>query len=318
MAMGDFIDVNGVSTHYTVRGKGNGPLIVIVHGWSSTWEDFSRVIEELSRTNMVVAFDYYGHGYTDGVSRNLDERTLVSFVGQVLLKLAPYTDGMTLKPFTLLGFSMGGPLSSAFALQFPHLIRNLVLINPAGIKVPIPIEGKLVKLPIFGDFLFHVAGAKVLELQVEKGFVDGPRMDAGVKNLKLRRIRSHTKKHPGHKVALLSALRHFRPLVDFEKGFAQLQDQSFEVMVILGKNDEVCKFQDGGENMQTLIPRAIVHKIEDCGHEDVLVKHAKEVSSMIASFANKGVKVEEDSPSRNTTYAEQEEDTTSISDNATP
>uniref|UniRef100_A0A7S2TPD5 AB hydrolase-1 domain-containing protein n=1 Tax=Lotharella oceanica TaxID=641309 RepID=A0A7S2TPD5_9EUKA len=283
-APGAFTDIGGVSTHYALRGS--GPLIVFVHGWSGCSEDFYRVMDDLSETNTVLAYDHYGHGYTDGVSANSDMRSLVALLSQLLIKLAPLTSNQTLQPFTLIGFSMGGPISAGFALEFPHMVKKLVLINPAGIRVPMPLEGHIVKLPLLGDTLFQLAGRSLLEMQVSKGFVDGEAMEPAVKARKIGAIRSRMQHHPGHAKCLLSMLRHFRPLFDFEDGFAQLQNQSFPVMAILGENDAVCRFEGSKEKLRQLIPRAKVHTIGNCGHEDTLVKHSKEVALVIAAFAN--------------------------------
>mmetsp|Transcript_17174 Transcript_17174/g.32694 ORF Transcript_17174/g.32694 Transcript_17174/m.32694 type:complete len:332 (-) Transcript_17174:117-1112(-) len=290
-APGDFVDVTGVSTHYTLRG--NGPLIVFVHGWSGCSEDFYKVMDALSETNTVLAYDHYGHGYTDGISSNNDMRSLIAHLAQLLIKLAPLTNNLTLQPFTLIGFSMGGPISAGFALQYPHMVKSLILINPAGIRVPMPLEGHIVKLPWLGDALFQLAGRSLLEIQVTKGFVDGEAMDAGVKAKKIDAIRSRVKHHPGHVKCLLSMLRHFDPLFNFEDGFAQIQNQTFPVMVVLGEDDAVCRFKGSHEKLRELTPRAKMFTIKSCGHEDVLVKHSKEVASMIAKFANVENRTEE-------------------------
>eukprot|EP00466_Bigelowiella_natans_P020054 jgi/Bigna1/86129/estExt_fgenesh1_pg.C_80144 len=290
-APGEFVEINGISTHYMLRGEGNsGPLIVLVHGWSSEAADLTNLVNELSQgNNTVLAYDYYGHGYTDGVSFNVDRFALVGHLAQLLIKLAPRTRGLTLKPFTLVGFSMGGPISALFALEYPSLVRNLVLMNPAGIKVPIPIEGRIVKIPVLGDLLFEMLGAMLLSMQIDKGYYHGRAMDVSVRRRKANAIKMRAKFHPGHVRCILSALRYFEPLVDFDRGFAALQTQSFPVMVLLGENDVVCNATVSAKRLKELLPRAEFHMLSECGHEDVLEMHSRKVASRISKFASAGI-----------------------------
>ncbi len=53
------------------------------------------------------------------------------------------------KSFSIVAFSLGGPISLAFAAAFPSSIRSLVLLAPAGLlrRLPDSYEDQLMHQP---------------------------------------------------------------------------------------------------------------------------------------------------------------------------
>eukprot|EP00466_Bigelowiella_natans_P010558 jgi/Bigna1/87848/estExt_fgenesh1_pg.C_250018 len=285
-APGEFIEINGVRTHYTIQGSGE--LIVMIHGLGSGWSQaFGDMIPHLTKTNTVLAFDLYGVGFSDGTSENMDMERIVSHLAQLLLKLSVRTKGLTVRPFTLVGYSMGGAAATGFALEFDSLIKNLILMAPAGVKVPIPVEGELIKIPIIGDLLFQAMAPFIIKNQLPRGHIKGDDFDETVKAHRHSNITARTKHHPGYVRSLLSSLRHF-PLSDFEEGLRQLQDKSFPAMVIWGDHDLVCPYESGSKRILELVPRIKLHTVKDSGHDDLSESLAPDVSKTIADFANNG------------------------------
>ncbi|GAB5364663.1 hypothetical protein AAMO2058_000989100 [Amorphochlora amoebiformis] len=288
-APGEFAVIGGIKTHFILRG--NGPrLVVLIHGLGKgISEAYNPVIlPELAKKHTVLAIDYFGRGFTEGTTANCDMRQLVAHIAQVLLYLSERTNGLTVKPFTLVGYSMGGALVTGFALQFPHLIRKLILIAPAGTAIPIPLEGKLVKLPIIGDLLFQLLGNLILPMQMPKGHYDWDSVDPVLKEELKQAILDQIKYHPGYIHNFLSSLRHF-PLNDMEKDFAQLEHLPFPVMAIWGDSDRVCPYAESSARIKQLIPKLELYTIKNSGHDDVSEKDALEVAKVIAEFEARGL-----------------------------
>lgn len=80
--------------------------------------------------------DLYGHGYSDAPEDVIYDVDL--FLQQMIELLHALELSET--PFILVGHSMGGLISANFATRHPELIRQLILVCPAGIPVDDPYE----------------------------------------------------------------------------------------------------------------------------------------------------------------------------------
>ena len=63
--IGRFLEVGGTRLHYLERGS--GPPLLLIHGNGTMIEDWiiSGVLDELAKTNRVIAIDRPGFGHTD-------------------------------------------------------------------------------------------------------------------------------------------------------------------------------------------------------------------------------------------------------------
>jgi pimeloyl-ACP methyl ester carboxylesterase len=57
------LDRDGVRIHYEVYGE--GPVVLLSHGYSATSEMWRGQIAALSRCHKLIAWDMRGHGQTD-------------------------------------------------------------------------------------------------------------------------------------------------------------------------------------------------------------------------------------------------------------
>lgn len=110
-----------------VRVRGDGPGLVLVHGFGGAKEDFDDHVEALARRTRVVTFDHRGHGEsdwpTDVGAYSLDR--LADDVRRV-------ADACDLGTFRLLGHSMGGMAARRLALTTPDRVRGLVLMDTSS------------------------------------------------------------------------------------------------------------------------------------------------------------------------------------------
>jgi len=52
--------VNGIELHYVVAGE--GPPVVLLHGWPETWYAWRKQIPELSKKYRLIVPDLRGYG----------------------------------------------------------------------------------------------------------------------------------------------------------------------------------------------------------------------------------------------------------------
>ena len=131
-APGDFAMLPRGRTHYRWHGPEGrsevGPVTVCVHGLTTpsfVWEGLVPGL--VAEGRRVLTYDLYGRGYSDRPGGAQDAGF---FVGQLEELLA----GQAVEePVTLIGYSMGGAIVTAFAARHPDRLRELVLIAPAGL-----------------------------------------------------------------------------------------------------------------------------------------------------------------------------------------
>jgi 3-oxoadipate enol-lactonase len=112
--------VHGIEMAY--EEAGNGPAVVLLHGYPfnrSMWREQS---EALSRKYRVVAPDLRGHGETTVTGE-------MATMEQMARDVAALLDELRIERVTLAGLSMGGYVTLAFYRRFPLRVRALVLAD---------------------------------------------------------------------------------------------------------------------------------------------------------------------------------------------
>lgn len=116
-----FIDSDGVSIHYVRTGDGTKPPIVMVHGFTDNARCWTRVASSLESDADVVMIDARNHGLsTAAVGTSVD---MANDVAAVITALGLGSVG-------LIGHSLGATTAVDVAVQYPALIRRLVLEDP--------------------------------------------------------------------------------------------------------------------------------------------------------------------------------------------
>lgn len=105
---------------------GNGKTIVLLHGFlesSKIWEEF---IPHLSQKFQVITIDFPGHGQSESIGYVHNMELMASCVKQVV-------DQVKITEFLLVGHSMGGYVSLAFAEKYASYLKGLVLFHSSSL-----------------------------------------------------------------------------------------------------------------------------------------------------------------------------------------
>jgi pimeloyl-ACP methyl ester carboxylesterase len=108
------------------RAAGDGPLILLVHGITSSCQTWDRVIPGLARRHAVLAPDLAGHGASDKPRGDYSLGAHASGLRDLMVALGH-------ERATLVGHSLGGGIAMQFAYQFPELCERLVLVDSGGL-----------------------------------------------------------------------------------------------------------------------------------------------------------------------------------------
>lgn len=118
--MSQYIEYRNQNIHYTEQG--DGPALVLLHGFTESLEIWNSFSEILSRKFHVVCIDLPGHGR----SANLDTVHTMELLAETVHAVLSFC---RIKQCVLVGHSMGGYVALAFANLYPGLLKGLVLFH---------------------------------------------------------------------------------------------------------------------------------------------------------------------------------------------
>jgi pimeloyl-ACP methyl ester carboxylesterase len=115
---------SGLRLH--VASAGQGPVVLLIHGFPQTWHCWRHVIDLLAVDHLVIAPDYRGAGLSDRPLDGYDKATMARDLIEVVEKVA----GTTVEH--VIGHDIGAMVATSLAMQQPEL-RSLTLVD-----APIP------------------------------------------------------------------------------------------------------------------------------------------------------------------------------------
>jgi pimeloyl-ACP methyl ester carboxylesterase len=113
---------DGVEIYYEVHGE--GPVILLSHGYSSTSGMWKGQVEALSANHRLVIWDMRGHGdsdYPDDQAAYSEEATVAD--------MAALLDEVGADKAIIGGLSLGGYMSLAFNRAYPERVAALLIID---------------------------------------------------------------------------------------------------------------------------------------------------------------------------------------------
>lgn len=113
---------NGVKIHYEVHG--NGPAILLSHGYSATARMWDGQIDALSRDRSLILWDMRGHGESD-----YPENPALYSEAETVGDMAAILDAAGADRAVIGGLSLGGYMSLAFQRTHPERVRALLIVD---------------------------------------------------------------------------------------------------------------------------------------------------------------------------------------------
>ncbi len=152
----NFLEADGVRTHYLEAGAADAPLLILIHGGGAGADatgNWRATLPVLAREFRIVALDMPGFGRSDkpdpagfDYSQPARNRHLAAFI-----------DALDAGPAHLVGNSMGGATALGVAVERPELVSRLVLMGSAGLNAAL----SPALMPIV-EYDFTVAGMRRL------------------------------------------------------------------------------------------------------------------------------------------------------------
>jgi pimeloyl-ACP methyl ester carboxylesterase len=267
------VTVNGLKVRYFAYGTDNEaaserPAIVFLHGWAASGMEGTPIGERLGLRYRFYAPDFPGLGGSEPLPEySMD--TAVSWLGD-------FAEAIGLGKFILIGHSLGGHISTRFAIAHPEELSKLVLIAPEGFPRE---EGYLYSVFSKSDFVIDLGMIFMSPFTYSSGVIlnlpDWSRYAKEVNEYGGRSVST-----PRGKAALAKITRNILGTQTVEGDLGLV---SMPVLLVWGRNDRVLPFGWSQEFLKGLPPGAEFLAIDRCGHTPML-EYPEAVASRIMEF----------------------------------
>jgi pimeloyl-ACP methyl ester carboxylesterase len=155
------IEANGITLH--VRVGGQGPAVVLLHGFGDTGDMWAPLAAELASDHRVIVPDLRGMGLSSHPGEGYDKRTQAADIRAVMASLG-------VERAAIVGHDIGTMVAYAFAARYPDQTERLVVMDA-------PVPGiapwdEIVRNPLLWHFDFGGPDAERLVAGRERIYLD--------------------------------------------------------------------------------------------------------------------------------------------------
>ena len=141
-----FIETGDVRLHAVIGG--DGPPLLLIHGWPENWYAWRHVMPALARDFTVIAVDQRGIGLSDKPATGYDTGTLAGDLVSMMSALGH-------DRFAVVGHDTGFAIGYALAADHPERVDRIALAEIPG--PPAPAASPPVFVPSFvNNKLWHI------------------------------------------------------------------------------------------------------------------------------------------------------------------
>jgi pimeloyl-ACP methyl ester carboxylesterase len=246
-AKATFLQLEGTRVRYLDVGE--GPPVVLLHGFASSIENWVTVIPQLKKTHRVIAIDLKGFGWTDRPVADYSPAAQASLVKAVL-------DSRGVKQAAFVAHSWGSSVALAFALAYPERISRLALYDAWVYESQLPSMFQMARAKGLGEALFGLFYSERSDERITLGFYDPEIVSQQLVDDVERAF-----ERPGTKAAALATVRGM-DFKDLEKTYPQVK---VPTLLLWGREDVVTP-PSIGERLVRQLPRARMTVYPRCGH----------------------------------------------------
>ena len=246
-----FIELSQGKVCYDLAGPFDGETVVLIHGLMGNKALWTPLFRQLAEQGYrVLRMDLYGRGKSHKAGI---EYHLPLFIFQVM----ELVDALELRrPYHMVGLSLGSLITAAFTAEMPELIRDLVLISPAGLGLGMSAAMGLVRKPVIGELFARAAGNEAVLKTAAKRIGENNNEDV------LHSLEENVG-DPEYRAAVLEILRN----IDLEHGeeHYRMAARSYKPTLLLwGEKDKLVPFKYAPKALE-LIPSSWLVSIQKPG-----------------------------------------------------
>ena len=116
----EFVDAGGLRTHVALAGE--GPPVLLMHGWPQHWYLWREVIPGVAPHARVIAPDFRGFGWSDAPPGGYE-------MDQLKRDMLALLDELGVQELTIAGHDWGGFVGFLLALDHPERVKGFLALN---------------------------------------------------------------------------------------------------------------------------------------------------------------------------------------------
>lgn len=246
-----YLEVDGTRVRYVDVGE--GPPVVLLHGFASSIENWLTVMPKLVKDHRVIAIDLRGFGWTDRPVADYSPAAQAKLLKAVL-------DERKVNKVSIVAHSWGSSVALAFALEYPAQVDRLALYDAWVYDSQLPSMFHMARAKGLGEVLFGLFYSERYEERLTLGFYN-PEMvsEALVEDVERAFDR------PGTRAAALETVRGMR----FDEMEPRYKSITAPTLLLWGREDLVTPVAIG-EKLVRQLPNARLNVYPRCGHFPML------------------------------------------------
>lgn len=242
-----YLQIDGTRVRYVDVGE--GPPVVLLHGFASSIENWITVMPRLVKDHRVIAIDLRGFGWTDRPVADYSPKAQAQLLKAVL-------DERKVGKVAIVGHSYGSSVALAFALEYPEQVSRIALYDAWVYDSQLPSMFHMARAKGVGEVLFGLFYSERYEERLTMGFYD-PDM---VSEQLVEEVEKAFER-PGTRAGALEAVRGMR----FDEMESRYRTITAPTLLLWGREDLVTPVSIG-EKLVRQLPNAKLNVYPRCGH----------------------------------------------------
>lgn len=259
-----YATIDGTRVRYVDEGE--GPPVVMIHGFASSLETWAPVIPEVRVAHRVLALDLKGFGWTDrppgDYSPEAQARLVLALMDQRGIARAAFV-----------GHSYGASVVLAIALLAPERVTRIALYDAWVYSSQLPTFFHMARADGVGEAMFSIWYGERAEDRIALAFHDRAFVTQALVDDVGRAL-----ERPGTYAAALAAVRAMR----YEDQQARYREIEQPALLMWGREDRVTPV-DVGERLARDLPGARLVVYPACGHFP-MIEHARQSTRELIRF----------------------------------
>lgn len=116
----EYVSAGGVRTHVALAGE--GPPVLLMHGWPQHWYLWRDVVPRVARDARLIAPDFRGFGWSDAPRDGYE-------MEQLKRDMLALLDELGVREVSIAGHDWGGFVGFLLALDHPERVRSFLALN---------------------------------------------------------------------------------------------------------------------------------------------------------------------------------------------
>ncbi len=260
------VDASG--HHWVYYEGGEGPTVLLLHGFAGSKENWLPAARYLTDTHHVIIPDLPGWGETSRVADNdYGVRAQVK-------RLRAWIGALGLPNAHIVGHSMGGHIAGLYAARHPTRTASLVLVETAGVRFP---PNAFARRVLSGETPFNYGSREELDAFFADLFQQTPRLPPRIKDALIERSQlSH-----GFQSQLLDSIGRGDEAFVLEGELGNIKSPT----QIVWCNGDKLLDKSSIEVLTKALPRAQVAMLYGCSHMPMIEQPSALAAPMLEFWA---------------------------------